>query len=97
MKRVVTRSSNFRKQRDEVFSLGAPVGNCALNVGVLNNSVGDPNGQDIIDQNAVGENLSDVSVAGARPGAWRGFQLNGNNTVTGIYQVIWPTGESIPL
>ena len=94
---VVAGPLNFREQRDEAFSLGPPVGNCTLNVGVLNNSVGDPNGQDIFDQEAVGEDLSDVSVAGARPRAWCGFQLNGNNTVTGIYQVVWPPGEPIPL
>jgi len=94
---VVVGASNFREQRDEVFSLGAPVGNPALNVGILNNSVGDPNGEDIFDQDAVGQNLSYVSVAGARPRAGGGFQLNGNNTMTGIYQVVWPAGEPIPL
>ena len=97
MKRVVMRSSNFLKQCNEAFSLALPVGNCALNVGILNNSIGDPNGQDIFDQDAVGQDLSDVSVAGARPRAAGGFELNGNNAVTGIYQVIWPPGEPIAL
>lgn len=94
---VVVGPSNFRKQGDEAFSLSPPVGNCALNVGVLNNSVGDPSGQDIFDQDAVGQDLSDIPVAGTRPRAGGGFQLNGNNTVTGIYQIVWPPGEPIPL
>ena len=92
---AVVGASNFRNQRDEALSLGAPVGNYALNVGVLNNSVRDPSGQDIFDQDAVGQDLSDVAVAGTGPRAPSGFQLDGNDTMTGVDQIVRAAGESI--
>ena len=59
-----------------------PYSNCVLNVGVLDDRVWHTNGQYVFDQDAVGQDLSDVSVAGTRQRATRRFQLNRNDTMT---------------
>ena len=86
---------NFRKQREEGFSLGLVICNCALGVGVLDDSVWDTNSQYVFDQDAVGQDLSDVAVAGTGPRAPSGFQLDGNDTMTGVDQIVGAAGESI--
>ena len=86
---------NFRKQRQEGFSLGLAICNRPLSVGVLDDSVWDTNSQYIFDQDAVGQDLSDVSVAVTGPRAPSGFQLDGNDTMTGVDQIVWAAGESI--
>jgi hypothetical protein len=56
--------SHVREQSEEVFSLGRPICNCVLNVGVLDDRMRHMNGQYVFHQGAVGQDLSDVSVAG---------------------------------
>ena len=93
----MARLSNFCKQRSEALSLGRPVGNCPLRVSVLDDSVWDTNCQYVFDQDAVGQNLGDVSVAGTRPRTAGGFQLDRDDAMAGVDQVIWPSGEPIPV
>ena len=90
-----TRFSNLCKNREEVFSLRAPVCNRPLNVGVLDNRVWNTNGHYVFNQDAVGQDLSDVAVSGAGPRAAGGFQLNRNDAISGSDQVIWLTRKPI--
>jgi hypothetical protein len=92
---ITTGLPNFRKQREDGFSLGLAICNCALGVGVLDDSVWDTNSQYVFDQDAVGQDLSDVSIAGTGSRAPSGFQLNGNDTMTGVDQIVGAAGESI--
>ena len=92
---ITTGFPNFRKQREEGFSLGLAICNCPLGVGVLDDPVWDTNSQYVFDQDAVGQDLSDVAVAGTGPRAPSGFQLDGNDTMTGVDQIVGAAGESI--
>jgi hypothetical protein len=85
--------SYVREQSEEAFSLCRPICNCVLSIGVLDYRVRDTMGQHVFDEDAVGQYLSDVSVAGTRLRATRGFQLNRNDTMTGADQVVWTPGE----
>ena len=89
--------SHLREQSEEIFSLCWPICNCVLSVGVLDNRVRHTNGQCVFDQDAVGQDLSDVSVAGTRQRATRRLQLDGNDSMTGVNQVVWAPGEAIPV
>ena len=89
--------SHVREQSEEVFSLGRPISNCVLNVGVLDDRMRHTNCQYVFDQDAVGQDLSDVSVAGTQQRATRRFQLNRNDIMTGVDQVVWATGEAMPV
>ena len=92
---MTTGFPNFRKQREEAFSLGLAICNCALGVGVLDDPVWNTNSQYVFDQDAVGQDLSDVAVAGTGPRAPSGFQLDGNDTMTGVDQIVGAACESI--
>jgi hypothetical protein len=87
--------SHVREQSEESFSLCRPICNCVPSVGILDDRVRHTNGQYVFDQDAVGQGLSDVSVAGTRQRATRGFQFNRNDTMTGVDQVVWTPGEAI--
>jgi hypothetical protein len=89
--------SYVREQSEEAFSLCRPICNCVLSIGVLDHRVRDTKGQHVFDEDAVGQYLSDVSVAGTRQRATRGFQLNRNDTMTCADQVVWTPGEAIPV
>jgi hypothetical protein len=56
--------SHVREQSEEIFSLCRPICNCVPSVGILDDRVRHTNGQYVFDQDAVGQDLSDVSVAG---------------------------------
>ena len=88
---------HVREQSEEGFSLGRPICNWPLSVGVLDDRVWHTNGQYVFDQDAVGQDLSDVSVAGTRQRATRRLQLNWNDTMTGVDQVVWAPGEAVPV
>ncbi len=92
---ITTGFPNFRQHGQEGFPLGLAIGNRPLSVGVLDDPVWDTNSQYVFDQDAVGQDLSDVAVAGTGPRAPSGFQLDGNDTMTGVDQIVWATGESI--
>ena len=64
---------------------------------VLDDSVWDTNSQYVFDQDAVGQDLSDVSVAGTGVRAPSGFQLDGNDTMTRVDQIVRAAGKSIPV
>lgn len=89
--------SHVREQSEDIFSLGRPICNCVLSVGVLDDRVWHTNGQYVFDQDAVGQDLSDVSVAGTRHRASRRLQLNRNDTMTCVDQVVWVPGEAMPV
>ena len=89
--------SHVREQSEEVFSLCRPICNCVLTVGVLDDRVRHTHGQYVFDQDAVGQDLSDVSVSGTRPRATRGFELNRNDTMTVVDQVVWTPGKAMPV
>ena len=87
--------SHVREQSEEAFSLCRPISNCVLNVGVLDDRMRHTNGQYVFHQGAVGQDLSDVSVARTRQRATRRLQLNRNDTMTGVDQVVWAPGEAM--
>ena len=89
--------SHVREQSEEIFSLGRPIRNCVLTVGVLDDGMRHTDGEYVFDQDAVGQDLSDISVAGARLGATRGFELNRNDTMTGVDQVVRTPSEAMPV
>jgi hypothetical protein len=89
--------SHVREQSEEIFSLCRPICNCVLSVGVLDDRVWHTNGQYFFDQDAVGKDLSDVSVAGTGLRATSGFELDRDNTITGVDQVVWSPGEAMPV
>jgi hypothetical protein len=89
------RFSNLCKNREEVFSLRAPVCNGPLNVGVLDNRVWNANGHYVFNQDAVGQDLSDVAVSGAGLWAAGGFELDRDNATSGSDQIIWLTRKPI--
>jgi hypothetical protein len=55
--------SHLREQSEEIFSLCRPICNCVLSIGVLDDRVRHPNGKYVFDQDAVGQDLSNISVA----------------------------------
>ena len=69
--------SDVREQSEESFSLCRPICNCVPSVGILDDRVRHTNGQYVFNQHAVGQDLSDVSVAGTRPRATGGFSSTG--------------------
>jgi hypothetical protein len=94
---TTARLSHFREQREEAFSLGSPVCDGVLTVGVLDDRVWYTNGEYVFNEGAVGKGLSDIPVAGTGLRPTSGFQLNGNYTMTGVHQVVWSPGETIPV
>jgi hypothetical protein len=92
---MATGFPNFRKEREEDFSLGLAICNYPLRIGVLDDPVWNTNSQYVFDQDAVGQDLSDVAVAGTGPRAPSGFQLDGNDTMTRVDQIVWAAGEAI--
>jgi hypothetical protein len=87
--------SHLCEQSEKVFSLCRTICNCVRNVGVFDDRVRHTNAQYVFDQDAVGQELGDVSVAGTRQRATRGFQLNRNDTMAGVNQVVWTPGEAM--
>jgi hypothetical protein len=87
--------SHLREQSEKVFSLCRTICNCVLSVGVIDDRVRHTNAEYVFDQDAVGQDLSDVSVAWTRERATRGFQLNRNDTTGSIDQVVWTPGEAV--
>jgi hypothetical protein len=69
--------SHVREQSEEIFSLCRPICNCVPSVGVLDDRVWHTNGQYVFDQDAVGQDLSDVSVAGPDRGQRADFSSTG--------------------
>jgi hypothetical protein len=87
--------SHLREQSEEVFSLDRTICNCVLSVGIFDDRVRHTNCQYVFDQDAVGQELSDISFAGTRHRATGGFQLNRNDTMTGVNQVVWTPGKAM--